>query len=139
MLRKGVIPIPPARNTAGLNEFLWSVKDPIGESIFISVPRGIFFSERLNAVSRMRVVNIKWFSNGELAIEKVRVFPSASVSGALASVRFGGLSRFEIELRGFFEMEGHGAFRNLDLAQQSGSVTGDRNFFNSHVIPSTFG
>src|SRR5664280_67410 len=49
MLIKGVIPIPPARNTAGLAEFLCSVKDPIGESIFTSVPRGIFFSERLNA------------------------------------------------------------------------------------------
>src|SRR5437870_3893068 len=86
MLRKGVIPIPPARNTAGLDEFLCSVKEPIGESIFTSVPRGIFFSERLNAVSRMRVANINWFSKEGLAIEKVRVFPSASVSGGLNNV-----------------------------------------------------
>jgi hypothetical protein len=87
MLRKGVIPIPPARNTAALAEFLCIVKEPMGGSIFTSVLSGTFFSERLNAVSRMRVVNINWFSKGGLAIEKVRVFPSASVSGGLESVR----------------------------------------------------
>jgi len=37
-------------------------------------------------VSRMRVANITWASNGELAIEKVRVFPSESVSGGSNSV-----------------------------------------------------
>jgi hypothetical protein len=34
----------------------------------------------------MRVANINWLSNGQLAIEKVRVFPSESVSGGLISV-----------------------------------------------------
>src|SRR5947207_3897218 len=37
MLENGVIPIPPARNTAGLAEFLCSVKEPIAESIFTTV------------------------------------------------------------------------------------------------------
>ena len=74
MLENGVIPIPPARNTAGLAEFLCSVKEPIGASIFTAVPSGIFFSDRLNAVSRMRVANISWSSNGALAMEKVRTF-----------------------------------------------------------------
>ena len=59
MLTNGVMPIPPARNIAGLAEFLCSVKETIGESIATSVPRGIFFSERLNAVSRMRVANVE--------------------------------------------------------------------------------
>jgi hypothetical protein len=84
ILENGVTPIPPARNTAGLAEFLCSVKEPIAESIFTTVPSGIFFSERLNAVSRMRVANISWSSNGALAMEKVRTFPSASVSGGSA-------------------------------------------------------
>ena len=43
-------------------------------SIFTAVPSGIFFSDRLNAVSRMRVANISWSSNGALAMEKVRTF-----------------------------------------------------------------
>src|SRR5260370_41087970 len=84
---KGVITGAPARNTDWLDEFVWSVKEPIGESIFTSVPRAIFFSERLNAVSRMRVAKVSWFSKEGLAIEKVRVFPSASVSGGLDNVR----------------------------------------------------
>jgi hypothetical protein len=66
---------------------LCSVKEPIAESIFTTVPSGIFFSERLNAVSRMRVANISWSSNGALAMEKVRTFPSASVSGGFGNVR----------------------------------------------------
>ena len=86
MLIKGVIPIPPARNTAGLAEFLCSVKEPIAEPIITWVPSGTFFSDRLNAVSRIRVANIRWFSKGELAIEKVRILPSESVSGGLDNV-----------------------------------------------------
>ena len=87
MLENGVIPIPPARNTAGLAEFLCSVKEPVAESIFTTVPSRTFFSERLNAVSRMRVANLTWSSNGALAMEKVRTFPSESVSGGFSNVR----------------------------------------------------
>jgi hypothetical protein len=83
---KGVIPIPPARNTAGLTGFLCSVKEPSAEPIFTSVASGTFFSERLKAVSRIRVVKTNSFSNGGLAMEKVRVLPSASVSGGSVSV-----------------------------------------------------
>src|SRR5258708_13675290 len=101
ILRNGVIPITPARNTADLAEFLWRVKEPVGESIFTAVPMGTFFSERLNAVSRMRVVNINWFSNGELAIEKVRVFPSESVSGGLDSVTSADCPVFQSNSEGF--------------------------------------
>ena len=59
----------------------------MGGSIFTWVPNAIFLGERLNAWSRMRVVNIKWFSKAGLAIGKVRVLPSGSVSGGSASVR----------------------------------------------------
>lgn len=83
---RGCDPDSPARKTAGLAEFLCSVKESIAESIFTSVPSGRFFRERLNAVSRVRVANINWFSKGELAIENVRVFPSESVSGGFSSV-----------------------------------------------------
>src|SRR5215467_12652688 len=87
MLENGVIPMPPARNTAGLAEFLCRVKEPIAESIFTTVPSGTFFNERLNAVSRIRVANISSSSNGALTMEKVRIFPSESVSGGFSNVR----------------------------------------------------
>src|SRR6202140_5500601 len=86
MLRKGVIPIPPAKNTAGLAGFLCREKEPAAEPIFNSVASGTVFSERLKAVSRIRVVNTNSFSKGGLAMEKVRVFPSASVCGGSMSV-----------------------------------------------------
>ena len=70
----------------GLCRFLCRVKEPAAEPIFTSVASGTFFSERLKAVSRIRVVNTNSFSNGGLAMEKVRVFPSASVSGGSVSV-----------------------------------------------------
>jgi hypothetical protein len=126
-----VIPIPPARNTAALAEFLCSVKEPMGGSIFTCVPRGTFFSERLNAVSRVRVANIKWFSKRGLAIEKVRVLPSESVSGGLESVRSADWPRLEIEWRRFLEIEGRGAFRNLKSIQQVALVSCHRNFVSS--------
>ena len=59
----------------GFAGFLCRVKEPAAEPIFTSVTRGTFFSERLKAVSRIRVVNTNSFSNGGLAMEKVRVFP----------------------------------------------------------------
>jgi hypothetical protein len=91
---------------------------------YITLPRGTCFSERLNAVSRIRVANINWFSNGELAIEKVRV--------GLNSVTSADCPRLEIEFRWFLEMKHHGASRNLDSAQQLGSVARHQYFLSSH-------
>ena len=51
-------PIPPARKTAGLFAFLWSVKEPLAEAMLISVPIGAVCNDRLNAVSRIRVANV---------------------------------------------------------------------------------
>src|SRR5258708_29551467 len=45
----------------------------------------------------------------------------------------------EIESRWFLEMEGHGAFRNFDSAQQFGLITSYRDFVSSHAYSSTFG
>jgi len=45
----------------------------------------------------------------------------------------GRMPRCEIELRRFLETEGHSAFSSLDLAEQNGFATGDRNFFASHA------
>jgi len=84
MLRNGVIPMPPARKTAGLDEFLCSVKEPLGPSILTVVPSGIRLSARLKALSRILVATIRRSSNGGLAMENVRMFPSESVSGGLA-------------------------------------------------------
>jgi hypothetical protein len=49
--------------------FLCRVKEPAADPIFTSVINGTFFSDRLKAVSRIRVVNTSSFSNGGLAIE----------------------------------------------------------------------
>ncbi|MGB9122690.1 MAG: hypothetical protein WCE73_18880 [Candidatus Angelobacter sp.] len=64
------------------------MKEPIAGSILIFVPNGTVCSERLNAVSRMRVAKTNSFSNGGLAMEKLRVFPAASVSGGLRRVTY---------------------------------------------------
>ena len=53
--------------------------------MFISVSSGTFFGERLNAVSRMRFTNINWSSNAELAIDKIRGFPSELFLGGSAT------------------------------------------------------
>ena len=132
MLENGVIPIPPARNTAGLAEFLCSVKEPIAESMFTTVPSGIFFSERFNAVSRMRVANLSWSSNGALAIEKVRTFPSASVSGGFSNVAFNGLLGLEIKCRRLLKLKGHSSFRSVSSIQELGCVSRYRDSFSSH-------
>ena len=58
----------------------------MAELICTSVPSGTVFNERLNAVSRIRVTNINRLSNGALAIENVRVFPSESFSGGFSNV-----------------------------------------------------
>ena len=52
------------------------MKKPAAEFIVTCVVSGTFFSERLKAVSRIRVVKTNSFSNGGLAMEKVRVFPT---------------------------------------------------------------
>src|ERR1035437_889566 len=86
MLRNGVIPIPPARNMAGFSRFLCRVKEPAAGLIFAFAVNGTFFSERLKAVLRIRVVKTNSFAKGGLAMENVRVFPLASVSGGSVSV-----------------------------------------------------
>ena len=85
MLRNGVIPIPPARRTAGRAAWC-SRRSPNGPSIFTSVPSGIACRTRLNAVSRRRVVIVITSSRGALEIEKPRRLPSASVSGGSSRV-----------------------------------------------------
>src|SRR6187397_526298 len=70
-----------------LSGILMQREGAIAESIFTTVPSGTFLSERLNAVSRMRVANLSWSLNGALAMEKVRTFPSESVSGGFSKVR----------------------------------------------------
>src|ERR1044071_2820653 len=87
MLEKGVIPIPPARKTAGLDELLCSVNEPIGPSILTSVSAAAVRRKRLKAVSLIRVANRRYSSSGALAIENDLMLPSASVSGGSISVR----------------------------------------------------
>src|SRR6266849_903499 len=73
MLRIGVIPMPPARNTAGLVTSLCRVNDPLGRLTVNFVPRAAAFNAFLNAVLRMRIaIMIGSLSRGELASEKVR-------------------------------------------------------------------
>jgi hypothetical protein len=86
MLRNGVIPIPPARDMAGFATFLCRVKEPAAGHIFTLAANGNLFSERLKAVLRIRVVNTNSSAKGGLAMENVRVFPSASVSSGSVSV-----------------------------------------------------
>jgi len=77
------------------------MKEPAAAPICTSVASGTFFSERLNAVSRIRVVNTNSFSNGGLAMEKVRVFPSASVSGGTVSVTSANCPALKLNPEGF--------------------------------------
>src|SRR5215472_166424 len=73
MLRIGVMPIPPARNTAGRVNSLWKVNEPRGLLTLSSVPLGVAFNAVLKFVSRMRMATIIGpFSCGELARENVR-------------------------------------------------------------------
>jgi hypothetical protein len=95
------------------------VKEPAAEPIFASVFSGTFFSERLKAVSRIRVVNTSSFSNGALAIEKVRVSLCVSFRW-VSECQIGGLPRFEVESRRLFEVKGHRTFCNFFPAHQPG-------------------
>src|SRR5258708_40013605 len=51
----------------------------------------------------------------------------------IGECQVGRLPRFEIEPRWFLEIEGHGAFRNLDSVRQFALVTSYRNFVSSHA------
>ena len=84
-----MIPIPPAKKIAGLEEFLCKVKEPLGPSILTAVPSGKLLSARLKAVSRILVAIMSRSSNGGLAMENVRMFPSASVSGGVLNRALG--------------------------------------------------
>jgi hypothetical protein len=88
MLTKGVMPMPPARKTAGRASAGSSVNIPAGPRRATRPPWGIAFSTRLNAVSRMRVAITSSFSWGALTIEKVRALPLASVSSGSISETF---------------------------------------------------
>src|SRR5258706_55672 len=88
MLAKGVMPMPPARNTAGRLSAGSRVNTPAGPRRPTRPPAGIALSTRLNAVSRMRVAMTSSVSWGALTIEKVRALPLASVSGGSISDTF---------------------------------------------------
>src|SRR5258705_13919788 len=73
MLRTGVIPIPPARNTVGLVTSLCDVNDPVGGLTLSLVPTAAAFRAVLKPVPRIRIaIMIGSLSRGELASEKVR-------------------------------------------------------------------
>jgi hypothetical protein len=57
-------------------------------------------------------------------MEKVRVFPSTSVSGVSMSVHIGDLSRFELEFGRLLEIKGHRTFRNFLATYQLGLLIG---------------
>jgi hypothetical protein len=59
---------------------------PAAGPIFTFAANDNLFSERLKAVLRIRVVNTNSSAKGGLAMENVRVFPSASVSSGSVSV-----------------------------------------------------
>src|ERR1035441_8159168 len=135
MLRNGVMPIPPARNTAVRVTSLWRVRLPDGPSSLTAEPSGIVFNTRLNAVSRIRVATIRVSSSGPLAIENVRVFPSASVSWGshkvisrdwpasllgFAQSHIERLARLECPVRWLFKAECGRAFRDFMPAHELG-------------------
>src|SRR5258706_526897 len=73
MLRTGVIPIPAARNPAGLVTSLCNVNDPLGRLTLSLVPNAAAFRAVLKPVPRIRIaIMIGSLSRGELASEKVR-------------------------------------------------------------------
>src|ERR1017187_3428225 len=107
MLRNGVIPIPPARNMAGFAKFLCNMKVPAAGPIFTSAVNGTRFSERLKAVSRIRVVNTNSFAKGGLAIENVRVFSPGVSFRWVGECHIGKLARSEAESGWLLEVKGH--------------------------------
>src|SRR5262249_54079707 len=80
-LRNGVTPMPPAKRTAGRLASPGRTRSPKGPSMVTVAPNFIVFRQLLKAESRIRVVIMTSASSGALAIENVRVFPFASLSG----------------------------------------------------------
>ena len=87
MLRKTVIPIPPAMKTYGRSVSAGRTNSPFGCSTSTSVPTGSSASERLNAVSRRRVARPSApRSFGEVATEMWRRGPFSSSYGGSSRV-----------------------------------------------------
>jgi hypothetical protein len=84
------------------------------------VVSGSFFSERLKAVSRIRVVNTNSFSKGGLAMEKVRVFSLGIRIRRVDEYHIGGLPRFEGEPGRLLEVKGYRPLRNFFPTYQLG-------------------
>src|SRR5579864_2624442 len=81
ILRNGVIPMPPATRTAGLETSLCRTKEPIGPRMLTSVPGGRADRARLKGESRIRVATKMSEAKQELAIERVCVKPSSPEPG----------------------------------------------------------
>jgi hypothetical protein len=80
MLRKGVMPMPPAMNTAGTDASGWSVNEPAGPRTSTEVPRLTSARLRFMALPVIRVATRNSpVSCGVEAIENVRRLPPASV------------------------------------------------------------
>src|SRR4051812_34274461 len=77
MERKGVMPMPPARNTAGRAASACSTIMPAGPSIVAAAPASSVRSRDLKALSRMRVANISSPSCGAEAMVNVRLSPTS--------------------------------------------------------------
>ena len=101
--------------------------------MFISVSSGTFFGERLNAVSRMRFTNINWSSNAELAIDKIRGFPSELFLGGSATFPSAACPGARSNCAGFSRWKVTVRSPASTSAEQNGFATGDRNFFASHA------
>ena len=84
MLRKTVIPIPPATKTSGRDGSSGSANLPFGGSTSTSLPTGSSRSVRLKALSRMRVAKPSTpFSFGEVTTVMCRRSPLSSSSPTL--------------------------------------------------------
>src|SRR3989344_1192939 len=87
MLTKGVMPIPPAKKTAGLVLSLCRTIEPEGPSISIFDLRGIAFREFLKAVSLILAAIKRLSSKGAEVREKILLLPSSSVWGGFISLK----------------------------------------------------
>jgi hypothetical protein len=114
LLYQGVIPIPPARNTAGFAEFLCNLKEPIGDSIFTGVPSGTPLMNVKCCVahaSNEHHMILKWSAGNRKCAD------------ASFGVIFGRIYQCqsddcpEIESQWFVEVEGHRAFRDCNSIQ----------------------
>jgi hypothetical protein len=116
---------------AGFVRFLHRVKEPAAGPIFASVDNGAFFSERLKAVLRIRVMKTNSPAKGGLAIENVRVI-SLGVGFHLVCKRYiGELARAETESGRPLEVKRHFTFRNIFSTHQLGRLVCHQDRFNS--------